>query len=565
LIDPRIAVENVSKRLKVSGTGKMATIVNIAYEDEIPERGVDVINKLLDTYNSFSIQAKNQLAENTLVFLDERLQRVKEDLDSIEARVQGYRSSQGVIDISEQGKIYLENVAESDRRAADVGMQLAVLDQVERYVRSGASSTGIVPTSLGIDDPVLADLLQRLNDLELRYANLRTTTGANNPIVNSVANEIAKIRPNILNIVTNQRARLRASQSNLQQTVNRSSAQLRSLPLKERELLNISRQQATLRSIYDFLLQKREEAALTNASVISDSRLIDRPEAAVRPSGTGKLIYLMIAGVLAFVFTIAYVLLKENFTRKILFRSAVEEKTGIPVIGEILYIRNTSDKVKSRVVKRQWNDIQAALGFFDKNLNNKKVLITSWQPAEGKTFVTTGLGTSIAATGKRVVLLDLNLYQPELSRKLEMKNQKGFTDFINGDVKAEDILYQTSWNDHLYLIPAGTISGNTIAMLLNPKWDELMSYLERQFDYILIDTPSVEQTTDARVLAKHTDKIVWVARHRKTPDTVLQTLKDGWDKNTGVLFNGVKGRGFLKRYYGHGFGYGYDSLTTDRH
>jgi Mrp family chromosome partitioning ATPase len=101
-------------------------------------------------------------------------------------------------------------------------------------------------------------------------------------------------------------------------------------------------------------------------------------------------------------------------------------------------------------------------------------------------------------------------------------------------------------------------------MLLTPKWGELMNYLERQFDYIVIDTPSVEQSTDARILAKHADKVVWVARHRKTPDTILQTLKEGWDKNMGILFNGVKGRGFLKRYYGHGFGYGYDNIATDR-
>lgn len=202
---------------------------------------------------------KNQLAANTLAFVDDRLREVASELDSIERRIQRFRSTEGVIDVSEQGRLYLQNVSENEHKAADINVQLAVLDQVESYVRSGRLKTGIIPTSLGIEDPVLAQLLQRLNELELQYSSLRATTGENNPAIKSIENEIAKIRPNILTIVTNQRARLQAGRNNLNSTANRFSSQLKTLPAKERELLEISRQQATKREIFNFCWKEEKK------------------------------------------------------------------------------------------------------------------------------------------------------------------------------------------------------------------------------------------------------------------------------------------------------------------
>lgn len=337
LVHPAKITESILRKLQVLPVDEPASVIIIQYTDEVPDRGVEVINRLLDAYNRFNLSAKNQLAANTLNFMNERLRKIEAELDSIESRIQQFKSNQGVVDVSEQGKLYLQNVSESERKAADINGQLALLDQVANYVRSGRVQTGIVPTSLGIDDPVLAQLLQRLNELELQYSNLRTTTGENNPLVKAVESEIAKIRPNIVSIVTNQRARLQATRRNINRTGSQIASQLRALPVKERALLEISRQQATKREVYAYLLQKREEAALTAAAVLSDTRVIDRAQANTTAAGYTKLFILVGAMMLALLATIVYIFFKEILSNRIMFRSSLEKMTSLPIAAEIIH------------------------------------------------------------------------------------------------------------------------------------------------------------------------------------------------------------------------------------
>ncbi len=571
LVNARSVALGMRNNLEVGAGSKLSSVVNITYTDEVPERGEDVVNQLLQAYNRASIENNNKLASNSLGFISERIRHVEGELDSIEKRIQQYKSTQGIVDLSQQGRLYLESVAENDRKAADINTQMAVLNQVERNVQSGVNKTGIVPTTLGISDPVLVDLLQKLNDLELQYTNLSTKKGENNPVVNSIENEIQKIRPNIVNIIRNQRAQMQASLDNYNRSSGQVTSQLKTIPQKERQLLDISRQQAIKNTVYAFLLQRREEAELSSASTVADSRIVDRAEASVNPISSKKMIILMGALVLAIALGIAYIFLKESMRGSVLFRSELTKRTTIPVVGEITSrrARKGANPIKRNdpILSSQFHQLSAALGLYNGPVKKQKLLLTSSLPNEGKTFVCNQLALSLAAAEQKVVVIDLNLYYPETSALHDLKGEPGVVDYIQSATPLHQLIRKTD-TAYLDVLPAGVAIKNTTALLMNEKLDDLFLNLQKSYEYILIDAPPIELATDAFILSKYADITLYVVRHAVTPKAQIQKL-DGKEnlktmKEVAIVFNGIRARGFLRRYYGIGYGYGYENVFSKK-
>ncbi|ALJ00984.1 GumC family protein [Rufibacter tibetensis] len=571
LVDPRKTTVGLLNNLEVGATSKLSSVVNIKYTDEVPERGEDIVNALIDAYTRASIQNNNQLATNTLSFVTERVNLLEQELDSINRRIQNFRSAEGVVDLSEQGRLYLQNVSENDRKASDLDMQLAALSQVEQHVRSGENRTGIIPTTLGINDPVLTDLLQTLNELELQYANLRRTTGENNPIAQAIQGEIQKIRPNVLSIVRNQRQRLQASRNNLNATSGKFNSLIRNIPRKERELLEISRQQAIKNDVYAFLLQRKEEAELSSASTIADSRVVDRAEASVTPVASKRLFILIGALIASLALGILYILIKEGLTSKILFRSALERGTSIPVVAEIVHVKGRKipnlPLVPMPVFTAQFKQMQAAMGLFSTGEIKQKILVTSSIEKEGKTFVANQLAMSLASAGQTVLVIDFDLLTPDTSALHDLLDQQGFTDYIKGTATLEQVIYRTGY-PNLSVLPTGSMPEDSAEFLLHPDVQDLFASLEPRYDFIILDTSPTEQTTDAYLISKYCDISLLVIRQGKTPETQLQKLERDPAlealPNLSIVFNDVKPRGFLSRYYGYGYGYGYENIPAKK-
>jgi capsular exopolysaccharide synthesis family protein len=444
---------------------------------------------------------------------------------------------------------------------------------VERYVNAQDSRTGIVPTTLGIDDPVLSQLLQRLNNLELQLANLRTTTGENNPLLTSIENEIQTIRPNIKSIVDNQQARLAASRNNLISTSNRFEKNIRNIPQQERELLEISRQQAVKRELYSFLLQRREEAALSNQSTIADNRIIDWAEASVASVSSKRILVLAASLIAAFALGILYVIFKEIFNSKILFRSEIEKLTSTPVVAEIIFEKYSSPIIfqnkLNTAVAEQFRQMHVSLGWLngqDRPASKQKALITSSMPNEGKTFISVNFAASLALSGKKVLLVDLNLRSPQTTVLFNFGQAKSIKDFLQGTTGVQEIIHKTQY-EHLDVIPAGARTNNSLELLVQNKLNDLFKVLEQYYDYIIIDAPPVELATDAYILSQYCDVTLFVIRHQITPKAIVQRMDDNTRleqiQNLKIIFNGIKGRGIVKKFYGYGYGYGKEKVFKD--
>jgi capsular exopolysaccharide synthesis family protein len=559
----RVSVQ-LLKKLEASSVSKLSSVIYLRLKDEVPKRSKDILNELITAYYMAAIKEKNTLAANTLAFVEERLNVVAHDLDSIEQKLQQYKSKKGATDISSQGKLFLENVNTNDRRLADISNQMAVLNQVEKYILSKDKKGGIVPSTLGVSDPLLTQLLDKLYDSELQYEKLKKTTAENNPILIAVTDQIEKIKPNILENIKSQKKGLEASRNDLHITKSMYSSALQKIPQKERELVDISREQTIKNNIYTFLLQKREEAILSHSSMVADSRVIDRAESSIKPVSPSKKLTFLISIIAAFILFIGIITGKDLFNRTILYRNEIEAATRFPIIGEISYQKTKNPIVtgdgKRTVIAEQFRKLRASLNFIEASAKKRRIIVTSTISGEGKSFITANLGVSLALAGKKVVLLEIDLINPSLSEKLNISANKGVSDYLLGACEHFEIIKRTEAHENLFIIPSGPLPDNPSELLANGKVKDLLMYLNEIFDYIIIDTAPVGYLSDAYVLSPLCDITFYIVRHKHTPKVVVQRLEESNKinelKNIFLIFNGVQSRGFSKNDYEYGYGYG---------
>lgn len=562
-----LPVSEVADRLqngmKVSQTAKLASVINLKVRDAVPKRGQDILNGLIAVYNKAAVGDKNALAANTLKFINERLRIVAGELDSVESGIERYKTTQGIVDVSAQGQLYLDNVGVNDQKLSEINVQLAVMDEVEKYVQSKTNQSGIAPASFGVTDPILAQLLGKLSELEIRYEGLKRTTAENNPILVSLRDEIERIKPGILENIRNQRLNLEAGKRNLTGTSNTYASILRRLPKKEKGLVEISRQQSIKNGIYSFLLQKREETALSYNSAVADTRIVDTADSGFQPVSPKPLFVYIIAIMVAFGAGAGLIALKELLSSNIVFRKEIEHYSALPIIGELMQEHSTSPIViadgQRTIIAEQFRQLRTSLAYLGVNSRKKKMLVTSFIGGEGKTFVSANLAISLALTNKKVVVLEMDLRKPKLSPIFGVSREVGLTNYFVGDKEADHIIKSTQVSPNLFVIPCGAIPPNPSELILNGRLDELLKYLESIFDYIIIDCAPTGPVTDAYILSPMCDATLYVIRHGVTPKAAVKMLDKNvlvrGLKNVAIIFNGVKTRGVAT--FGYGYGYNY--------
>ncbi|RYZ23986.1 MAG: capsular biosynthesis protein [Chitinophagaceae bacterium] len=556
LIEPKIVAAGVSKQLEVTPAGKLSSIVKLKLRDEVPQRAEDILNDLIENYNRAGIDYKNAIARNTIAFVDARMRIVQRELSTVEKQIQTYKSSKGIVDLSEQGRLYLKNVGDNDQRLSEINMKLAVLDQVERYVVSREGTT-IAPATLGVADPLLSDLLEKLYQAELDRERLSKTTAENHPSMIALNDQIERMRPSVLENIRSQRRGLQASQRDLTVTNSGYNSMLQTIPQKERELLDVSRQQSIKNSIYSFLLQKREETAIGSASNIADSKVVETARASNLPVSPNKPFILLASLVASVVVGIAYVIKREVLSQKLLFRSDLESYTTVPVSGEIAYDPGSALR-KNPAIEEQLRQLRVATGLFSKTGGKKKILITSSLNGEGKTFIAERLAVSLSLSGKKVVLLKSDLRPSQVSHLTLTGSPTGLAEFLEEETEPYEIIKGTEYKN-LFVIPPGSTETQPTELLLNGKLGLLFEYLEETFDFVIMDAAAIGTATDAFILAEWSDLTYYVVRHAQTPKSIIRKLDDAYPvaalPNLSIVFNAVKPRGF-QGTGGYGYGYG---------
>jgi capsular exopolysaccharide synthesis family protein len=603
---PRFVTEQIFEGLSAKASSKLSTVIRLEYKTPNAVLGEDILGELINAYKMSAVEDRDAVARNTLEFIETRMNEVGSELESVEKELENYRAQEGVIDLSKQGNMYLQNVGDYDRQLNEINIKLSILNNVRRYVNSKNKSGMMVPSTVGVDDPILSQLLADLYDAEIEYARLKETTAVNNPILVAVSNRIAKLRPSIIEIVNNQRANLQGSRSNISSTSGKYNKALQVLPEQERKLIEITRRKKNVSDQFDYLVQKREETALAYAPTSNDVKIIESPQTTLNPVSPKKSLILFMAMLLSLGFSMAVIVARELISSKILYRSELENYIDLPVIGELSHIEKesdgsqiiTNDKVsipqriknalksfnskftkpisrKEGMLTRdnedifivdQFRQILAYLGFYSRRRSVKKLLITSSIQGEGKSYVSSSLAQTLAFSGKKVALVDMDLRNREISTLYNYENVLGISNYLSGDLNYKHIA-RVVGEDQLHVLPAGTKAINSSELLTSERLDKLVKNLEADYDFILFDTPPINLVSDAQTLNHFCDKTVLIVRHGFTPKFVIEHLDENifakGFKNCSVVFNGVKNRGMVNKYsYGYGYGYSEAQTTT---
>ena len=558
-------VNNLIAGLQISLLNPQSSLILLSIENPVPSKGKDILTKLLDEYSFTSLEDKNREATNTLRFVEERLKLVTAELGDVEHNVEQFRRSKGVTDLSSEATIFLGKVDENDTKLNEIDVQLKVLDGLGDYLNSPQAGLVTPSTMMGVNNAVLNSYIEQLSEFELQRNKLAQTVHPGNTDLETLNSQIRNVKQAIRENLVNQKISLQTNKRTLLDLNKSLETAISTIPEKEREFVSIKRQANIKEDLYVLLLKTREETALSYASTVTDSRVVDVPYAGdspIRPDRTN--IYLM-ALLLGLAIPIALIATKEALTNTVQSKKEIERKTGLKIFGEV-GLQPKSEKreiidIKSRsFVSEQIRMLRSNLQYLFLDSHEaigKTILLTSSTSGEGKSFMTLNIGSSLALLGKKVVILGLDLRKPKIQEYIKVNNDVGMSNYLIGQLGIADIIQYTTI-DNLYIIPSGPIPPNPSELIAKGRIKELISTLRQPFDYILMDTPPLGLVTDATLLAPYTDVCFYLVRHEKTPKIYLPTIGDLVNKKVfksiNIIFNAVNYKNSAA--YGYGYSYG---------
>lgn len=558
--DPEAAVLGYQARVDVGLLNKLGTAVLLSINDQVAQRGKDVLNTLLKHYNLAAKAKKNADTQSTIDFIDQRLGSLSGELSDAEAGIEEFKSSRGLTDISADSKVSLENMQVNDRQLNEINVQISVVEGIERYIRQNQGA-GKVPATLGIDDPALSSLIEKLSQLQLQREQLLATTPETNPDFEPINRQIKMTRSAIRENVSSMKASLLSTRNKLQSYNSRFESSIKNMPTQERQYISKKRQQASKENLYTYLLQKREEVSVSYASALSNEHVVDQAYA-VPARGLKKLMAFGVAFVLGLGIPAGVIFIRNSFRERILDMTEVREVIDVPVIGHI-ELSDTDEPIVvndkgANVVSEQIRLIRTKMFHLNKGLEGGRVtLITSSVAGEGKSFVSGNLAVAMAYSGKRTLIVELDMRKPKIAAVFKMGGTyAGISDFLRGKANVQSIIREHPSVPGLDFIGSGSAIGNPAELLEKADLADLFSSLRESYDEIIVDSPPVHLVSDGLILARLSDLTLYVIRQGFTEKVELNFVKELYDQQElgemRFVFNGIS-----KLKFGYGFHYNY--------
>ena len=545
-----------------------SNVVKLTMRSPVRKKAEDFINELIFQYNKDAINDKNQIAQKTSNFIDDRLDIITRELDSVERNKEVFKSNNRLTDIETEAQIILENASDFNKKQLDVGTQLELANTMVDYMQN-ASANDLLPANIGLEGEELANSVSNYNQLTLERNRLLKNSTAQNPVVVNVNNQIAQIREGILGSLKNTANGLKVALRDLNYQQSALNSKISQVPTKEKLFRGIERQQTIKEQLYLFLLQQREEASISLAVTSPKAKVIDNAYSSKAPVAPKKMLYYIAAIVFGLLIPFLVIYISDLLNTKVKSRRDVEsELPRVNMLGEIPKL----DKGDSELV--QTNDrsilaesfrilrtnVQYKLGNEEQS---KRIFVTSTIKGEGKTFVAFNFALTLALTGKKVALIGADIRNPQLHRYLKPGeiNRRGLTEYIvDNSVTVKDIVVQSDFNENLDLVLSGAIPPNPAELLLQQRTKDFFAEIEQHYDFVIVDTAPAMLVTDTLLINKLADLTLYVVRAGVTDKRLLAFLDDaiaeGRLSNVAVVLNNVSINNFG---YGNKYGYSYSN------
>lgn len=547
-----------------------ASILTLALKDSSPARAEDVLNTLITVYNEEAIKEKNQVAVNTANFINERLIIIERELGNVESNLESFKQRNQIVDIASSAGMYMTESQKYNADAMELETQLRLANFIKDYLTDPSKETDLIPSNTGISDMNIENQISLYNAAKLKRDHLIDDSSVNNPVVQELNNSLRAMKQSIIRAVDNMIVSLNVKRNDAQNREMRAQERVTAIPTKERQMLSIERQQKIKEALYLFLLNKREENALSQAMADNNARVIDGAEGSNAPISPNRNRILLLGLLVGIALPGAVCLAILFMDTRVHGRKDIEGVTSVPYLGEIPLDKEAMKDHRKKVmaVKEQGDDIvseafrilRTNMAFLSKKDKPAQVItFTSFNIGAGKTFIARNLSMSLAYMKKRVVMVDLDIRKGTLSRHFGHYHV-GVTNYLSDNtVKVDDIIQHQEGFD---LIPAGILAPNPAELLMDNRLDELMNELRTRYDYIIADNVPVGLIADATIANRIADLTIFVVRagkldRRQLPD-IEKLYQEKKLKNMALVLNGANperhGYGYS---YGYGYGYGY--------
>ncbi len=548
------------KRINVSQTDKNGEVIRISIDGVEPLREIHYLNELVREYMGLKLEQQTETQKRSLEFIDKQLSGISDSLSAAGTNFSEFRSKNQLLDVSAQGNIVMEQLSDIEKERSQQQIQLDYFRNLLVYLDKNENIKQLVsPSVVGIEDPGLNSLVLKLSELYSRREVISFSARENTPTLILLNNEINQanklLRENLVNLIDNAQQAIKS----LERRYQNISSQLNNLPGKEQQLINIQRQFELTNEIYTFMLQKRAEIEISLASTVVDIQVIDpaRMER-ILPTGMSLTVLLALGALLGLALPALIILLGDMFNSKIHMQEDVEKLTPLTIIGNVLHSRHASELVvyeyPTAPISESYRTIRTNLQYKFTKTSEKVIGIHSIVPGEGKSFSATNLSSILAMNNKKVLLIGCDLRKPRLHQIFGVANETGLSNYLVGHSSMEEIVIETTI-DNLFLVPSGPVPPNPAELLERERFNELMEWAKKNFDYIILDNAPVSMVTDGLITSRVCDLNIFILRYGVSRKSQLKFTNElahkGVMKNPALVINDIKLDGF-----GYGYGYG---------
>ncbi|MGS2764935.1 GumC family protein [Sinomicrobium sp. M5D2P9] len=554
------------EQVQISVVDKNTSVIKLNLNTAVRQKGEDILNTLIEQYNIDVVADKNLVSANTARFIEKRLELIESELGEVEQSAESFKETNRLTDITSEAEIALGSASDYAKRIVETETRLQLTDFLISYLADIPDNNSLIPANVGTEDSNIGPSIVEYNKLVQERSRLMRGSTENNPIIVNLDSQISGLRQSIKQTLANLKTSQTIALNDLRRQENLLNSKISNVPGQERRYRGIQRQQQIKETLYLYLLQKKEETAISLEVTAPNSKIIDSAYGSEEPVAPKKKIVLLASFILGLLIPFGVIYLKDLLDTKVQGRKDIEGKLSVPFLGDIpksLSNDQTISMDSRSSAAEAFRILRTNLDFMLANVDGgkaKKIFITSTVSGEGKTFVSMNLAGTLALSGKRVLLIGMDVRNPKLTEYVDLPHPRGLTNYLtNGGQSLDEMIfkYQKEGFDHMDILTSGAIPPNPAELLMSDKIGALFAELEDKYDYIVVDTAPVSLVTDTLLISKYADLFVYVCRAGYLDKRLLvipeNLYKERRLPNMAMLINDSDS----KKGYGYGYGYGY--------
>ena len=558
----------LQRSLKAEPLDKQSDVIVLTLTHDNANEAVDLLNNLVEQFFSDNLAEKNKMAISTIEFIDNQLDILSDTLRSTESELESFRKRNKVINIEVQSSDIFSNIQKYESKLAMAKLRMKYFEYLKNYIQSTSDYSDIlVPSIMDVSDVMLNKLISDLLSANAEKIKILSSSTPQNPLLNSINRQIEDIKKSITESINSLISSNEIEINDIESHIKTYETELYKIPGTERKLIGIERSFTINNEIYTYLLQKRAESSIAKASNMPDGKLIDPARRVLAKNITPKKkpVYIIFA-IIGALLPLIYIVIKKMLFDYIEEKEDITATVDMPIIGTVPHSNLKTNFIVQNhpqsFISETFRTIRTGLQFMLDTEKSNTLLITSSISKDGKTFLSVNIAQAIAATNKKTLIIGLDLRSPGLCYDFYPKNDVGISTYLTGQSDIKESIQNTE-DPYLDVLTSGPKPPNPSELIGSQKMKDLLNHLKEIYDFIIIDTPPINITSDALQIINNTDAVIYIVRYKHTKKRYLEHLKTLYSqnkihKNVGIVLNDVKLNRFKGYYYGYSYKYGYD-------